>query len=171
MEAFTNNKAGTGGLVTFKDSRWLMSVVLAHQPHFANQPAGVYVFWGYALRPDRIGDFIAKPMSECSGTEILRELCGHLNFDFDTTFQTALCIPCRMPYITSMFMPRAKGDRPLPVPHAQRIWRSSASSSKSRMMSFSPSNIRCGRPKWRSRRCSTSSARYRQSCIMISRSR
>jgi oleate hydratase len=120
MEAFTNNKAGTGGLVTFKDSRWLMSVVLAHQPHFANQPAGVYVFWGYALHPDRIGDFIAKPMSECSGTEILRELCGHLNFDFDTTFQTALCIPCRMPYITSMFMPRAKGDRPLPVPHCSK---------------------------------------------------
>lgn len=26
------------------------------------------------------------------------------------------CIPCRMPYITSMFMPRAPGDRPLPVP-------------------------------------------------------
>src|SRR5271166_448129 len=24
--------------------------------------------------------------------------------------------PCRMPYITSMFMPRGKGDRPLPVP-------------------------------------------------------
>ena len=28
----------------------------------------------------------------------------------------ANCIPCRMPYITSMFMPRAPGDRPLPVP-------------------------------------------------------
>jgi oleate hydratase len=116
MEAFSGNKAGTGGLVTFTDSRWLMSVVLAHQPYFANQPAGVYVFWGYALHPDRIGDFVAKPMSECTGKEILRELCGHLNFDFDTTFATANCIPCRMPYITSMFMPRAKGDRPLPAP-------------------------------------------------------
>ncbi len=39
MEAFSGNKAGTGGLVTFKDSNWLMSVVLAHQPHFADQPA------------------------------------------------------------------------------------------------------------------------------------
>ena len=29
MEAFTGNQAGTGGLVTFKDSRWLMSIVLA----------------------------------------------------------------------------------------------------------------------------------------------
>jgi oleate hydratase len=28
----------------------------------------------------------------------------------------ANCIPCRMPYITSMFMPRSRTDRPLPVP-------------------------------------------------------
>jgi oleate hydratase len=116
MEAFSGNDAGTGGLVTFKDSRWLMSIVLAHQPHFANQPEGVYVFWGYALHPDRVGDFVAKPMSECSGRDILRELCGHLNFDFDANFAAANCIPCRMPYITSMFMPRGKADRPLPVP-------------------------------------------------------
>lgn len=115
MEQFTGNSAGTGGLVTFKDSNWFMSIVLAHQPHFAGQPEGVQVFWGYALHPDRIGNFVAKPMSECSGEEILRELCGHLNFDLDI-MATANCIPCRMPYITSMFMPRAKSDRPLPVP-------------------------------------------------------
>lgn len=116
MERFSGNRAGTGGLVTFKDSRWLMSVVLARQPHFAGQPDGVQVFWGYALHPDRVGDFVAKPMSECTGQEILRELCGHLNFDLDETFATANCIPCRMPYITSMFMPRAPGDRPDVVP-------------------------------------------------------
>jgi oleate hydratase len=116
MEAFSGNKAGTGGLVTFKDSNWLMSVVLACQPHFADQPANVQVFWGYALHPDRIGNFVAKPMSECTGEEILVELCGHLNFDMKITFAAANCIPCRMPYITSMFMPRALSDRPLPVP-------------------------------------------------------
>jgi oleate hydratase len=116
MEKFSGNRAGTGGLVTFMDSRWLMSIVLAHQPHFAGQPAGVQVFWGYALHPDRVGDFVARPMSECTGEEILRELCGHLNFDYDETFAHADCVPCRMPYITSMFMPRARDDRPLPVP-------------------------------------------------------
>ena len=116
MEKFTGNRAGTGGLVTFKDSNWFMSVVLAHQPHFAGQPDGVQVFWGYALHPDRIGNFVAKSMSDCTGEEILRELCGHLNFDMDTTMANANCIPCRMPYITSMFMPRAESDRPLPVP-------------------------------------------------------
>jgi oleate hydratase len=115
MEALSGNKAGTGGLVTFKDSNWCMSVVLAYQPHFANQPKDVQVFWGYALHADRIGDFITKPMSDCSGEGILQELCGHLNFDFDETFGNANNIPCRMPYITSMFMPRSQTDRPLPV--------------------------------------------------------
>ena len=115
MKQFTGNDAGTGGLVTFKDSNWLMSIVLAHQPHFANQPAEVQVFWGYALCPDRVGNFIAKPMDRCNGAEILHELCGHLRFDA-ACVASAICIPCRMPYITSMFMPRLGTDRPLPVP-------------------------------------------------------
>jgi len=115
MSEFSGNEAGTGGLVTFKDSNWLMSIVLAHQPHFANQPADVQVFWGYSLFPDRIGNFVAKPMADCSGAEILQELCAHLRFDLDT-MKSANCIPCRMPYITSMFMPRLRSDRPLPVP-------------------------------------------------------
>ena len=94
----------------------MMSIVLPHQPHFANQPADVQVFWGYALHPDRIGDFVAKPMSQCAGEEILRELAGHLNFDFLEAFSNTICIPCRLPYVTSMFMPRAAADRPVPVP-------------------------------------------------------
>lgn len=118
MQQFTGNEAGTGGLVTLKDSNWLMSIVLAHQPHFANQPADVQVFWGYGLFPDRVGNFVGKAMADCSGAEILQELCGHLRFDLDIVAAAgrANCVPCRMPYITSMFMPRAPGDRPLPVP-------------------------------------------------------
>ncbi len=119
MEKFTGNRSGTGGLVIFKASHWLMSVVLAPQPHFLDQSEGVQVVGGYALHPDRIGDSVPKPISECNGTEILQELCGHLNFDRETV-ATAKRIPCRMPYITSMFMPRAEGDRPLPVPRNSR---------------------------------------------------
>lgn len=115
MTCFTGNEPGTGGLVTFKDSNWMMSIVLAHQPHFPKQPAGVQVFWGYSLFPDRVGNFIPKPMDECSGAEILSELSGHLRIDPET-MESAICIPCQMPYITSMFMPRSPGDRPLPVP-------------------------------------------------------
>ena len=120
MERFSGNRAGTGGLVTFVDSAWTLSIVLAHQPHFLGQPADVQVFWGYALHPDRVGDFVARPMAQCSGAEILRELGGHLNFDPGIVFATANCIPCRMPYITSMFMPRGPGDRPPPVPRISR---------------------------------------------------
>ena len=58
-------------------------------------------------------------MDECSGAEILRELCGHLRFDLEVV-ESANCIPCRMPYITSMFMPRVQGDRPLPVPRGSK---------------------------------------------------
>ncbi len=115
MIEFSHNQPGTGGLVTFKDSNWLMSIVLPHQPHFINQPSDVQVFWGYSLFPDRIGNFVAKPMDACNGAEIMHELCGHLRFDLDA-IESVNCIPCRMPYITSMFMPRLRRDRPLPVP-------------------------------------------------------
>ena len=54
-------------------------------------------------------------MCECNGSEILQEVWSHLKFDPETV-ETANCIPCRMPYITSMFMPRSPGDRPSPVP-------------------------------------------------------
>ena len=119
MTEFSGNQPGTGGLVTFKDSNWFMSIVLPHQPHFFGQPAEVQVFWGYALFPDRIGNFVPKAMADCNGAEILLELAGHLRFDPEPA-GTATCIPCAMPYITSMFMPRAPGDRPLPVPVGSR---------------------------------------------------
>ena len=118
MEEFSGNTAGTGGLVTFQDSNWLMSIVLPMQPHFRNQPDSVEVFWGYALFPDKIGDYVRKPMSECTGAEILTELCGHLRFhkEMPRILKTSICIPCMMPYITAQFMPRNPGDRPAVVP-------------------------------------------------------
>jgi oleate hydratase len=118
MERFTGNSAGTGGLVTFPHSSWLMSVVLAYQPHFLHQPEGVSVFWGYGLFPDQPGNHVEKKMSECSGVEIMTELCFHLGFEkyLPLILETANCIPCRMPYITSQFMPRLPGDRPLVRP-------------------------------------------------------
>jgi oleate hydratase len=92
-----------------------MSIVLYHQPHFRDQPADIQVLWGYALHPDRVGNFVPKAMADCGGADILKELCGHLNFDV-SAFENATCVPCRLPYITSMFMPRNKSDRPQPVP-------------------------------------------------------
>jgi oleate hydratase len=122
MEKFTGNAAGTGGLVTFRESSWLMSVVLAYQPHFPNQPDDVRVFWGYGLHPERRGDRVDKPMAECSGREILAELFHHLPVGDaeDRIVASANCIPCAMPFITSQFMPRNAGDRPKVVPASAR---------------------------------------------------
>lgn len=122
MEHFTGNVAGTGGLVTLTDSNWLMSVVLAHQPHFRNQPPGTFVFWGDGLLPDAPGNFVQKPMAQCSGAEILHELFSHLGVVelMRPVMDKLSCVPCMMPFIDSQFMPRAKGDRPLVVPEGAK---------------------------------------------------
>jgi oleate hydratase len=119
MEAFTGNPAGTGGLVTFTDSNWFMSVVLAYQPHFRNQPEDVFVFWGDGLFPDKEGNCVNKKMSECSGEEILAELFYHLKIaeKMKPVMDKVNCIPCMMPFIDSQFQPRAPGDRPEVVPN------------------------------------------------------
>jgi oleate hydratase len=122
MEAFTGNEAGTGGLVTFTDSQWLLSIVLFRQPHFRDQPEDAFVFWGYGLHPQRRGNFTGKAMSQCSGNEILRELAGHLHLGetSEVLLGGAQVIPCMMPHITSQFMPRGPGDRPAVIPEGAR---------------------------------------------------
>jgi oleate hydratase len=119
MEDFSSNRTGTGGLVTFVDSAWLMSIVMFHQPHFRDQVAGRPVFWGYGLCGDRPGNVIGRPMAEASGREVLEELAHHLHLDArrrEHFFDNAVVIPCRMPLITSQFMPRRAGDRPPVLP-------------------------------------------------------
>ncbi|WP_163832747.1 oleate hydratase [Spartinivicinus ruber] len=120
MEDFSGNLNGTGGLVTITDSNWLMSIVIARQPHFPNQPKDVKVFWGYGLYPDNEGNYVKKKMSECNGKEILEELWHHLKIqDLMKPIVDSgkvNCIPVAMPFIDSLFMPCAKGDRPDVLP-------------------------------------------------------
>ncbi|MFZ7092713.1 oleate hydratase [Primorskyibacter sp. 2E233] len=122
MEDFTNNRTGTGGLITFAGSGWILSIVLFHQPHFRDQKHGTYTFWGYGLRGDRPGDFVKKPMWEATGDEIITELCGQLKLTDEQSawFDKARVLPCRMPFITSQFMPRNPGDRPDVRPEGAR---------------------------------------------------
>lgn len=116
MENFSGNVDGTGGLVTMTDSNWLMSIVIARQPHFPNQPDDVKVFWGYGLYPNRKGNFVKKRMSECTGREMLEELWYHLKVqDLMTPLMDSgkiNSIPVAMPFVDSLFMPRSPGDRP-----------------------------------------------------------
>jgi len=122
VEDLTGNVPGEGGLITCPESAWLASIVIPHQPHFIDQPEGVSVLWGYGLSVDRPGDFVRKPMSACGGAEIMTEVMGHLRIKAEAAkiLETSTCIPCMMPFITSQFLRRAKGDRPQVVPKGSR---------------------------------------------------
>ncbi|HEX3022724.1 MAG TPA: oleate hydratase, partial [Lachnospiraceae bacterium] len=74
----------------------------------------------YGLYTDVPGDYVKKPMKECTGREIVEEWLYHMGVpeaDIKELASTgAHCIPCMMPYITAFFMPRREGDRPKVVP-------------------------------------------------------
>jgi oleate hydratase len=113
-----SGKTATGGIITITDSNWLMSFTCNRQPHFPNQPDDVLVLWVYSLYMDKAGNYVKKPMPQCTGDEILTELCYHLGIldQIDNVIENTIVHTTFMPYITSMFMPRAKGDRPNVVP-------------------------------------------------------
>ena len=115
-----SGKVVTGGIVTVKDSNWLLSWTFNRQPQFRSQPKGQLVGWIYGLFSDRPGNFVKKPMRECTGKEICMEWLYHLGVpeaEIESMAEnSANTIPCMMPYITAFFMPRAAGDRPKVVP-------------------------------------------------------
>lgn len=115
-----SGKVVTGGIVTARDSGWLLSWTVNRQPQFRSQPKDQVVVWIYGLFSDRPGDYIKKPMRECTGKEICMEWLYHMGVPADQIPElaenSANTIPCMMPYITAFFMPREKGDRPLVVP-------------------------------------------------------
>ena len=114
IQNLTGNVPGEGGLITFPDSNWLVSIVVPHQPHFIGQPDNVSVIWGYGLSVNEPGNFVKKPMQDCTGREIMTEVLGHLNLEEQSLslIQAMICIPCMMPFITSQFLCCEKGDRP-----------------------------------------------------------
>lgn len=119
IEQISTNIPGSGALMTFKDSNWLMSIVVAAQPHFKSQTMDTTIFWGYGLYTDKVGDYVKKPMRDCTGEEMLIELLHHLHLEdqIDEIMEDVVnVIPCMMPYIDSQFQPRKMSDRPKVVP-------------------------------------------------------
>lgn len=119
IEDFSTNIPGSGALMTFKDSSWLMSMVVAAQPHFKAQDANTTIFWAYGLYTDRLGDYVKKPMKDCTGEEIFDELLYHLHLiDRKEEIKKDIInvIPCMMPYVDAQFQPRKMSDRPNVVP-------------------------------------------------------
>jgi oleate hydratase len=118
MAALTGNPTGTGGLVTLRDSGWLLSLTIFHQPEVTTQPDGTFVWWGYGLHPERNGDYVKKPMVACTGAEILEEVVKQLKFDahLNDILASSICRPCNMPYVNNIWTARSRADRPRVVP-------------------------------------------------------
>lgn len=76
--------------------------------------------WVYGLFTDVPGDYVKKPMKECTGKEITQEWLYHIGVPVeqipDLAAHSAVCVPTMMPYITAFFMPRTRGDRPDVIP-------------------------------------------------------
>ena len=115
-----SGKVVTGGIVTVKDSSWLLSWTLNRQQQFRDQPKDQLCVWVYGLFSDKPGDYVKKPMRDCTGREICMEWLYHIGVPEEDIAElaehSANTVPVMMPYIDAFFMPRAFGDRPDIVP-------------------------------------------------------
>ena len=116
-----SGKVVTGGIVTCRDSSWLVSWTINRQGQFQEQPKDHCLIWVYGLNCwDDKGDFIKKNMCDCTGIELAAEWLYHIGIPEDQIMDLATnecnTTPCMMPYVTTFFEPRAEGDRPKVVP-------------------------------------------------------
>ena len=107
-----SGKVVTGGIVSCKDSSWLLSWTINRQGQFKEQDKKQVCVWVYGLFTDVPGDYIKKPMKECTGKEITEEWLypdvipdGCVNFAFlgqfaetprDTVFTTEYSVRTAM---------------------------------------------------------------------------
>jgi oleate hydratase len=110
----------TGGIVTAKDSNWLLSWTINRQPQYRSQPKGEVLIWLYGIFSDRPGNFIKKAMRDCTGMEICEEWLYHLGVPADQiedlAKNSANTVSVMMPFASAYFQPREAGDRPDVVP-------------------------------------------------------
>ncbi|WP_439406751.1 oleate hydratase [Bradyrhizobium sp. DASA03076] len=105
----------TGGIVTVKDASWLLNWTTNRQAHFKQRPSDQVVVWVYSLFVDKAGDYVRKPMQDCTGEETTQDWLYHLGVPVasipELAAEAAKTGLVMMPYVTSFFMPRQAGDR------------------------------------------------------------
>ena len=110
----------SSGPVTIKDSNWLYGFSISRQPHFRSQKPNEIIVWTYGLLSDTEGNYVKKKIADCTGAELCAEWLYHIGVPEkdieDIAHNSANTVPSHMPYITTYFMPRALGDRPMVVP-------------------------------------------------------
>ncbi len=121
LEEMTGSRRGTSGAITIQDSGWKFSFMAYDQNYFPDQKEkNRDVLWGDGLYGEKLGNYIKKPMNECTGEEVLKEFlyyCG-LEDKMNEIISHSIAIPTVMPYISSQFMPRKISDRPEIIPES-----------------------------------------------------
>jgi oleate hydratase len=115
---FTKNKRlGEQHEVIFTESPWQLFVHIPWQPFVKNQDKDTYIIMGLCLKHNK-GDYIKKAMEDCTGEEILTELCYQFGFmkELPEILKSSDVNSFMLPYITSKFLPRTTFDRPPVVP-------------------------------------------------------
>lgn len=110
------------GAISILDSSWDISLVL-YDKYYAAQADDEDIFWFDGLWGERVGDYVKKPMADCTGEEVLKEFCYHMGMldEYDELVAHSYISLTMMPYITSQFMPRNSiGDRPRVIPEGSR---------------------------------------------------
>ena len=117
-----DGKVTTGGIVTVKDSmdNWYLSWTINRQPQFKSQNKDSILVWLYALNTTKNGNFIKKPIQDCTGKEVCEEWLYHIGVEdkkIEMYADKCNTTTCYMPYINAFFEPREEIDRPLVVPN------------------------------------------------------
>jgi oleate hydratase len=118
----TGNRPGQSAALTFKDSSWLMSIVVPAQPHFRDQQPEIRTLWGFGMFGGIPGDYVGKTMDDCTGDDVVTELLGQLGCTdlADEVHGATRVTTVQMPYVGSPFAPRTVSDRPKVVPDGAR---------------------------------------------------
>ena len=120
----------TGGIVTVEDSNWLMSWTLNRQQQFRDQPKDQLCVWVYGLFPDKPGNYVKKPMQDCTGEEICEEWLYHMGVPTDkiadlaknhantvpVMMRTSMRSSCRVPPATAPMWCGWRGEFRVPRP-------------------------------------------------------
>ncbi|MGN0107974.1 MAG: oleate hydratase [Hominilimicola sp.] len=110
IDKVTCGALGNDGVIVLDNSNWKMTICAVPPSHFKKQSEDVAIIWGTAARFDRDGERSGKPMTDCSGAEILYELVSCFNLDeaWDDIRETVInVIPCHRRYDKSYLAPVA----------------------------------------------------------------
>jgi oleate hydratase len=106
------------GMTTVVDSNWKFTFHPFGKKYYRGQPDDVDIVYAWCLFPFEPGNYIKKPMVECTGAEIFAEFLYHcgLEDEIDSILEHTEIATAALPYTDSVFVVRKNADRPKVIP-------------------------------------------------------